>query len=284
MRERIFDEDLWRLNSERNKELADVGILQTSPGTIAKFETDYYDSPSSESLTLDLVFHHTTIPVPRVRRVLHVAPRADVATVMDYIPGRRLLHVWPTLSFFAKLRVAFVLRGYVRQLRAVRHPRSRVPGPVGPDAEGRHIRCHMMCGYMDRRPRPLQSYSELTEWWTRMYGVGQERVARYHVELPFEPFDDSEPMVLTHCDINMRNVLVGDDGRLYLIDYAMSGFYPPWFEYVNWKYWLHAECGDEQAELDRKDYWWDLLIPFMSLGPYPTQERWFWRAEIGVNS
>ena len=56
MRERIYDEDLWTLNSERNEELAEVGILQTSPGTIAKFETDYYDSPSSESLTLDLVF------------------------------------------------------------------------------------------------------------------------------------------------------------------------------------------------------------------------------------
>ena len=122
MRERIFDEDLWRLNSERNKELAEISILQTSPGTVAKFESDYYDSPSSESLTLDLIFHHTTIPVLRVRRGLHVAPRADVATVMDYIPGRRLLQVWPTLSIFAKLRVAFVLRGYVRQLRAVRHP------------------------------------------------------------------------------------------------------------------------------------------------------------------
>ena len=288
MWERIFDQDLWRLNAERHKELAQARILRTSPGTVTKFETDYYNGPPSEGLTLDLVFHHTTIPVPRVRRIINTGAyspaRDDLAIVMDYIPGRRLLEVWPNMSLFAKLRVAFILRGYVRQLRTIRHPRSSVPGPVGPDDEARSIKCLLMSGEYDRWPEPIQSYPELSAWWNRKYAASMKLAARAHVDLPLEAFDNSEPMVLTHCDINMRNVLVGDDGRLYLIDYGMSGFYPPWFEYVNWKYWLWLECGGEEAELDRKDYWWNLLIPFISMGPYTKQERWFWRAEIGVNN
>ena len=287
MWERILDKNLWSLNAERNQEFAKLGMLQTSPGTVAKFELDYYNGPPSESLALDLVFHHTTIPVPRVRRVLNVVDKNpaffDIPIIMDYIPGRQLLQVWPTLSLFAKLRVAFILRGYVRQLRAIRHPGSRIPGPVSPDDEGRHVRCQMMCGDLGRWPGPFQSYAELTAWLTKKCIYGIERIAaRTHVELPYEPFDNSEPMVLTHCDINMRNVMVGHDGRIYLIDYGMSGFYPPWFEYVNWKYWLSQEFGGDEAELDRNDYWWNLLIPFISLGPYPQQERWFWRAVPGI--
>ena len=45
-------------------------------------------------------------------------------------------------------------------------------------------------------------------------------------------FDDSAPLVLTHQDLNMRNLIVGDDGRLWVIDWAWSGFYPRWFEFV----------------------------------------------------
>ena len=75
----------------------------------------------------------------------------------------------------------------------------------------------------------------------------------------------------------MRNFFVGDDGRLYLVDWELSGFYPEWFEYVNWRYWIREGYGTEFSKVDRTDRLWNMLIPFMTLGPYFRQERWYYR-------
>lgn len=44
--------------------------------------------------------------------------------------------------------------------------------------------------------------------------------------------NDSQPMVLTHNDLIMRNVIVGRDGKLWLVDWEWTGFYPPYFEQI----------------------------------------------------
>ena len=42
----------------------------------------------------------------------------------------------------------------------------------------------------------------------------------------------SEPLVLTHQDLNFRNVILGEDGRHWIVDWGWAGYNPPWFEYV----------------------------------------------------
>ncbi|KAH9971786.1 hypothetical protein BJV77DRAFT_958133, partial [Russula vinacea] len=37
-------------------------------------------------------------------------------------------------------------------------------------------------------------------------------------------FDDSRPLVFTHGDLSMRNIIFGTDGRIWLVDWALSGF------------------------------------------------------------
>ena len=61
-------------------------------------------------------------------------------------------------------------------------------------------------------------------------------------------FDSSLPLVLTHLDIHPNNIIIGDDGRVWLIDWEFAGFYPQWFEYTSmrdawdilgkWKVWI----------------------------------------------
>lgn len=46
-------------------------------------------------------------------------------------------------------------------------------------------------------------------------------------------FDASLPLVLTHLDLHPGNIIVGDDGRVWLIDWEHAGFYPQWFEYAS---------------------------------------------------
>jgi thiamine kinase-like enzyme len=45
-------------------------------------------------------------------------------------------------------------------------------------------------------------------------------------------FDDSQPMVLTHGDLSLHNIIMGNDGKMWLVDWEFSGFYLPWFEYI----------------------------------------------------
>lgn len=69
-------------------------------------------------------------------------------------------------------------------------------------------------------------------------------------------FDDSAPLVFTHQDINMRNLIVGDDGCLWLIDFGWAGWYPLWFEYVVMK----RQAENEEGVTGRKEPFRDALI------------------------
>ena len=272
------DDSLPTLSEECGIELYEPGISRITKDTIFKIDFRCINGASTEALTLDIIARHTTIPVPRVRRVIPMTPWLDkVAIIMDYIPGRQLVHVWPTMSFWAKLRVAFILRGYVRQLRAIRHPRSSIPGAIAPGDEARNLLCPMMLGQLSIPRSPCPAYADLSAWFNNRFALSVKKAPHFHVGFPPEPFDDSQPLVLTHCDLNMRNILIGDDGKVYLIDWAYSGFYPPWFEYVNWRYWLWQGFSAEAAEVDRTDYLWNLLIPIITHGPFFRQERWYLR-------
>ncbi|OJT13859.1 hypothetical protein TRAPUB_9579 [Trametes pubescens] len=267
------------LSEELGVELGDNNILRLTDGTVDKI---VFDGPEpSEATTLDMVFRNTTIPVPRVRRVIGTGE--DVSIIMDYIKGRQLGHVWPTMSFFEKLRVGFILRRYIRQLRTIRHSRAVVPGPAAPGFEARVCQSHI---FGTRQPQrgPFASYAELAAFWnernrssmeieTTYWNVPPEEAQACHKE----PFDDSHPLVLTHGDLNMRNVLVGDDGRLWLIDWGASGFYPIWFEFTIMTY--QAKVIGAPIE---DDVFWMRLMPFIC-GPYYHQARWHSRASSSLN-
>ncbi|KZT01880.1 uncharacterized protein LAESUDRAFT_763319 [Laetiporus sulphureus 93-53] len=91
-----------------------------------------------------------------------------------------------------------------------------------------------------------------------------------------ESFDDSSPLVLTHQDINPRNIIAGEDGRLWMIDWAWAGYYPPWFEYVA----MQRQKKNEEY-IGFKDHFWENLIPFVC-GPYFRQEKWLLRMSRGL--
>jgi hypothetical protein len=66
-------------------------------------------APHLEASSFEFVRMRTTIPIPRVWRMMKDED-GDTLIVMDYIPGERLDHVWPSLSLWSKLCVAFTLR------------------------------------------------------------------------------------------------------------------------------------------------------------------------------
>lgn len=185
------------------------------------------------------------------------------------------------MSFFQKLRVGFTLRRYIRQLRAIRHPRSVVPGPLGPGLEARVCDSHIH-GTRNPKRGPFATYAELAAFWNERNEMAKQvemiqwnASAEEAEALHRGRFDDSCPLVLTHGDLNTRNILVGDDGRLWLIDWEMSGFYPPWFEFTIMTY--QACAVGEPIE----DKFWLRLMPFIC-GPFYHQAMWHSMASIAL--
>ncbi|KAF8156666.1 kinase-like domain-containing protein [Crassisporium funariophilum] len=274
--DQLSNEEILELRKNSSQLHPDSDVAKLTPGTVAKNSQDRDEdaADASEANALDLLFAETTIPVPRVRRV--VKRQWDHWIVMDYIPGPTLAHVWGTYSTWRKIRVAFTLRRYVRQLRRLKASATTPPGPLS--AQGARI-CESPpvfgCVRSDRGP--FASYSELSDFFNKLHQIvmDKKKVPRDDPSRN-DLFDNSEPLVLTHQDLNLRNIIVGEDGRLWIIDWAWAGYYPQWFEFVA----MRTQNEDERIS-GTNDEFWKTLAPFIC-GPYFRQESWLARMSLGL--
>ncbi|KAI0252971.1 hypothetical protein BJV78DRAFT_1153359 [Lactifluus subvellereus] len=225
-------------------------VRKISDDTLVKGTLDM-GAPHLEASSFELVRMHTTIPIPRIRpRIKDEDGYTFIVT--DYIPGERLDHVWPSLSL-------------------VQDSHSSVPGPVADSPQ--------ICdGYIFGKPcGPFPDYASLSVFFNRKLDIAKDitypdcdgntiRCARPDCE----PFDDSRPLVFTHSDLSMRNIIFGRDGRIWLVDWGMSGFYLPWFEYVSTVY----AAGNDSAPDS-----WNRLIPFIA---DPLFKHMKWIDQLGV--
>ncbi|TFK65999.1 kinase-like protein [Pluteus cervinus] len=229
---------------------------------------------ASEANALNLVFTETTIPVPRVRRVIE--RQWNHLIVMDYIPGSTLAEVWSTYSIWKKLGVAFTLRRHIRQLQRLKASRTTPPGPLSIQGP-RQCENPGIFSQVRSRRGPFASYAELSMWFN-----GRCQLAMNHHKVPEDHphrktrFDDSAPLVFAHQDLNPRNIIVGEDGRLWIVDWAWAGYYPVWFEYV-----AMLSQGEHESSIGNVYKYWDHLIPFIC-GPYFEQERWMSMIAMGL--
>ena len=212
----LTDEEILRL--ERVQLAPGRGVSRITPRTVFKSsqDVDEHILDASEANALKLVYSKTNIPVPRVHRT--ITRKTVIIIIMDYIPGRTLAEVWSTYSVWKKIRVAFTLRSYIRQLRRLKASPSTPPGPLS--AHGpRTCDLPSIFGCIVSYRGPFASYPEFSAFFNDRckMGLDYSDVPEDH---PWrrEPFDDSSPLVLSHMDLNPRNIIVGEDGRLWLID------------------------------------------------------------------
>ncbi|ESK89640.1 hypothetical protein Moror_8611 [Moniliophthora roreri MCA 2997] len=245
--------------------------------TILKAEPIYPDEPAStEAAALALVFKKTTIPVPRLRRTIHVdSPTCIIA--MDFVEGKVLSEAWPNLTIMEKIRVACALRRYIRQLRRkLQGTKDTPPGPAttilkaceAPSFFGSRI---------DTRG-PFKTAKDLSSFLSRVYDHAM-KIQKVPPEHPWhkERQISTEPLVFCHMDLVPRNIILGNDGRVWVIDWGFSGYYPAWFEYV-----AMVEQAANDRERDCDFQYWEKLIPFIC-GPYFSEHKWYWRMVCGFD-
>jgi thiamine kinase-like enzyme len=79
---------------------------------------------------------------------------------------------------------------------------------------------------------PFPTYSALSQFYAQKLALCQH-FKFMGCPLGAAPFDDSEPLVFVHQDLSMRNIMLGSDGHVWLIDWEYAEFYPRWFEYAS---------------------------------------------------
>ena len=58
----------------------------------------------------------------------------------------------------------------------------------------------------------------------------------------------SEPYVLTHCDLNLGNIIVQDGSLAGILDWEFAAYYPIWYEYVSASWgWTEEDAALEEA-------------------------------------
>ncbi|KAI6026876.1 kinase-like domain-containing protein [Pisolithus microcarpus] len=243
----------------------DYSVFKLTPTTAVKISHDIQDDAIDcpEANAIQLVFSKTTILVPRVHRVLK--RNWCFLIIMDYIKGQTLAEVRPTFSAWRKISVAFTLRRYVGQLRRLKASPTTPPGPLS--VQGPQMCESLVFGQVQSSRGPFTSCSEFSTWFNKRCKMGLD-ARRLPEDHPLrEKFDDSGPLVLTHQDINLRNIILGDDGRLWLVDWGWSGYYPPGFEF------LATEIQAEEPIISgADDELWMKLVPFIC-GPYFAQRK-----------
>jgi aminoglycoside phosphotransferase (APT) family kinase protein len=195
----------------------------------------------TEAHTLRLVKKHTTIPVPEV---LDAWPLdgGGAAILMEWInDADTLRNRWPSLTAEQKLNIAQQIRGYVDQLRAL------------PQAEDRRGRIESVDGsacydarLQDKPCGPFPSEHDFNDFLvSRVACFMWEPGTRAQIERVRDKLREDHQIVLTHGDINDRNILVNNDGNIVaILDWEMAGWMPEYWEYVKCVHgrWENADC------------------------------------------
>lgn len=186
-------------------------------GKVARISSDAVAKPvflygASELFTTNTIRNCTQIPVPFCERV--VRGTANRWLVQQYIPGRTVCSLWPVLGWWKRFRIVLTLRYYVHLLRAFSAPQSipLFPGPLSIDGKPQICNGRLFTG---TGPGPFTNYCELSKWYQNRL-IFMRNIFKTGFDVG--PFDDSLPLVFTHLDLHPLNLILGDDGQLWVID------------------------------------------------------------------
>ncbi|KAF9022242.1 kinase-like protein [Hymenopellis radicata] len=195
-------------------------------------------APAHEAYIMTYVASHSSLRVPQVRRLIPVRPGESFRLskfwlVMDYVDGDVLEAAWPRMNWWKRLWTVWRLRRSLQELHQIPLPSPDVPGPF--DSTGEALPCS---GYYftEFGGGPFESYRAMADWYDHLRHCVLIHLHQYYGM--FEPhlfptFDATQPLVLCHMDLNMRNIMVDGRGEVWLVDWGMAGAFPPWFEYAN---------------------------------------------------
>lgn len=223
--------------------------------------------------TLSHLTKYPDIPTPKVLRDW-VDSDGRYFVLLERIQGQTLEQAWPTLSESQKTSLADQVVNIREKLRSITSTSIR-----GVDQNP----CYPGLLFFDRESHgPFYSDLELWDAISLTLYDPPRRVfpARALANLK-KRMPRCEPYVLTHCDLNLGNIIIKDGRLAGILDWEFAAYYPIWYEYVSaswgwteedaeWKRLLRERMdihGDGHE--DAKAFWQDLRV----LRKYPDLDE-----------
>ncbi|KAK2796763.1 hypothetical protein FQN50_009444 [Emmonsiellopsis sp. PD_5] len=180
-----------------------------------------------EADIMKLVRAKTTIPVPKVHRVLNIKTQdtffgCQCYIVMDFIEGDTLQDLWEALSQAQREDVVSQVASMFLALQSAEVPQQQ-PGPV--DCQLCKAKGYW---FSDIGGGPFKDIAAMQAWFNRKLEICQH----------FKQVTDTVPpfcfdrLILTHQDIALRNLILDPQGKVWLVDWGDAGIYPEGFEYA----------------------------------------------------
>ncbi|KAB8069845.1 kinase-like domain-containing protein [Aspergillus leporis] len=200
-----------------------VKVARIARGVVVKYG---HDVNICEADNMRYVSQHTTIRLPSLLDSWVEVECGDnieggetiCYIVMSYIDGILVDEVWSELSNTIRCGIQKQLHDFIRQLR---HLKADRPGPIGGGVSQGAF-------FTDYGAGPFASKGEMEGWFDDRLAVCQD----------FGIVDAGQPgfgglfqhLVMCHMDIHLRNLILDDQGKVWLIDWAFAGMYPAYFE------------------------------------------------------
>lgn len=211
---------------------------------------------------------YTDIPVPKVLRDW-VDRDGRYFVLTERIGSQTLEEAWPSLSVFQKTDITDQVVQVRKQLRSVTSASIQCIDQSP---------CYPGLLFFDLEPRgPFHSDQELWDALAlNLHHLPQQVLMNLKQRLP-----KCEPYVLTHCDLNLGNIMVQDGKVVGILDWEYAAFFPIWYEYVSasfgftdmdaeWKRLLRERFGVHgEAHDNAKAFWTDMC----NLRQYPNLDE-----------
>jgi aminoglycoside phosphotransferase (APT) family kinase protein len=186
----------------------------------------------SEARNMQYVSENTNIPLPTVIDAWEADDKTNpdesntCYIVMEYIEGRLVSDIWDGLDSKGRHNIARQLYEYIRQLQTLKMDR---PGPLGGGTSEGSLFTEYGAG-------PFESRKDMEDWFNTRLRVCHD--FGHAIQTPPGWFTGQfDELVMCHLDIHFGNLILDDQDKLWLLDWAFSGAYPPFFETASlaWK-------------------------------------------------
>ena len=200
---------------------------------------------------------NTSIPTPKVTDNWVMSQGDHEGIVMEFVPGKPLKTVWPSLNHDQKFRLAQQFQGYVSELRSLTQPKN-LSGRIcslngGPLFDP--LLLGQFCG-------PFNSEKELNEFClSRFDTLAWEPSTRAQIDALRDRLTANHRIMFTHSDLTPQNILVDEQNNIVsILDWEMAGWKPEQWEYLKatwlsepdegWPTFMDRILPDYQDQLD----------------------------------
>ncbi|KAL8922326.1 MAG: hypothetical protein Q9172_003618 [Xanthocarpia lactea] len=200
------------------------------------------------------------IRVPLIKRVVEDSGVAYV--IMERIHGVTLEESWDRIGWITTLHLAFQLRHFVCKMRTC------TSSTAGSLVRGTCDSIWLDDYYKIPPHATPEAITQFLIFWLRHVPTRRKVSASNDPDgaQRFVP-STSPSLVFTHQDLAPRNLIADRDGKLWLVDWEFSGWYPKYFESVSMQnFWTPASWN-----WAARVRWW--IFSWISVGIYGRERE-----------